>query len=55
MPRAPAQVSAYGPTDKVNKMTTDSFLQVLTIYLAWALRTSETLSNRAPARVSARV
>ena len=34
-------------------MTTDVFLQVLMIYPAWTLRTSETPSSRVPVQVSA--
>ena len=36
---------------QINRMMTDSFLQVLTICPAWTLWTSETLSSQAPVQV----
>ena len=52
--RAQAQVSAYVQNRGLhNKMTTDSFLQVLTIYPTWTLQTSETPSSQVPVQVSA--
>jgi len=37
----------------INEMTTGSFLQVLTIYLTWTLRTPARLSSQSPVRVGA--
>ena len=54
MIRVLAQVSAYVQyCGSDNKMTTDSFLQVLMIYPAWTPWMSETLSSWAPVQVSA--